>query len=329
MQSKRQIRMLLDSAGVRPDKRFGQHFLIDLNLMRLLIETAGIQKNDVVLEVGCGTGSLTQAIAEKAGFCVAVEIDAVLADIARNQLADSPNIEIIAADALKNKFEINPAVIDALGRAVVRVSGPRLRGQSTGRLTADGRATGRLLLVSNLPFSAATPVMLNLIAPASCCRLPPRLSTRVEAAGKTAAGVDAMFVTVQKEVADRMLAKEGTKDYGILSILLAATGDVKHVRTLKPTVFWPQPQVDSALVSYVRDCEKVKQIKSIEMLSKITAAFLQHRRKMLKSCCKLLTGGLSEISNWPEIFSQCDIDPETRPDHLTPEQFVCLANECA
>ncbi len=144
MQTKQQIRELLDSAGVRPNKRFGQNFLIDLNLMRLLIDTANIQKNDVVLEVGPGTGSLTQAIAEKAGFCVSVEIDGVLANIAKGQLADKSNVEIIAADVLKNKFEINPVVIDALNRA---------------------RAihNGRLLLVANLPYIAATPLIINLV----------------------------------------------------------------------------------------------------------------------------------------------------------------------
>ena len=183
MQSKHQIRELIDSAGVRPNKRFGQNFLIDLNLMRLLIDTAIIQNNDVVLEIGPGTGSLTLGIAEKAGYCVSVEIDPVLANIAKGQLADKSNVEIIAADALKNKFEINPVVIDALNRA---------------------RAihNGRLLLVSNLPYIAATPLIINLIT------------------GPIIA--DAMFVTVQKEVADRMNSQAGIKDYGILSILMAA-----------------------------------------------------------------------------------------------------------
>ncbi|MFH1369792.1 MAG: 16S rRNA (adenine(1518)-N(6)/adenine(1519)-N(6))-dimethyltransferase RsmA [Planctomycetota bacterium] len=290
MQSKNQIRLLLESAGVRPNKRFGQHFLIDLNLMRLLIDAADIQKNDVVLEVGCATGSLTTGIVEKAGFCITVEIDAVLAGIAKSQLAEKSNVEIIIADALKNKSEINPVVIDAVNRA-------------------RDIHKGRLLLISNLPYAAGTPFMLNLIT------------------GSLVA--DAMFVTVQKEVADRMTAQAGTKDYGILSILLLATGNIKHIRTLKPTVFWPQPQVDSAMISYVREPEKIRQIKSIEMLSKIAGTFLQHRRKMLKGCCKLMTDELAKIDNWPEIFSRCGIDPESRPDHLTPEQFVSLANLCA
>jgi len=289
MQSKQQIRQLLESAGVRPNKRFGQHFLIDLNLMRLLIDTADIKKNDVVLEVGPGTGSLTEAITEKAGYCVSVEIDGVLANIAKGQLADKTNIEIIAADALKNKFKINPFVIDALTRA---------------------RAVnkGRLLLVSNLPYVAATPIMLNLIT------------------GTIIA--DAMFVTVQKEVANRMAAHPGTKDYGTLSILLSATGDIRHIRTLKPTVFWPQPQVDSAMISYTRDAGKLKAIKSIETLSKVAGALLQHRRKMLKSCCKMIMGTLEGI-DWSEVFTKCSINPDIRPDHLEPEQFVAIANLCA
>jgi 16S rRNA (adenine1518-N6/adenine1519-N6)-dimethyltransferase len=289
MQTKSQIEELLSSADVRPNKRFGQHFLIDLNLMRLLIDTADIKETDVVLEVGCATGSLTEAITEKAGFCVAVEIDEILANIARTQLAGRKNVEIITADVLENKFEINPLVIDSMNRAHAELK-------------------GRILLVGNLPYSAATPLMLNLIA------------------GTTV--IDSMFVTVQKEVANRMTAAPGSKDYGILSILLTGTGDVRHIRTLKPTVFWPQPQVDSAIISYTRNEEKIRQIKSIETLSAVAGGLLQHRRKMLKSCCKLIEGGLGKIENWPEIFEKCGIDSANRPDQLVPEQFVNLANLC-
>jgi 16S rRNA A1518/A1519 N6-dimethyltransferase RsmA/KsgA/DIM1 with predicted DNA glycosylase/AP lyase activity len=149
---------------------------------------------------------------------------------------------------------------------------------------------------------------------------------------------------------------------------MAATGEVRHIRTLKPTVFWPQPQVNSAFVSYVRDAEKIKTIKSVEMLSRVAGALLQYRRKMLKSCVKLISvagilparscdagfsfnlaqdGELACLEhvegvepqpaqsrprwpryNWPEILNQLGIDPEIRPDNLTPEQFVAIANLC-
>jgi len=290
MQSKSHIYELLTSAGVRPNKRFGQHFLIDLNLMRLLIDTADIQKDDIVLEVGCGTGSLTEAIIEKAGFCVAVDVDPILADIARVQLSGKSNVEIITADVLENKFTINPVVIEALNRA---------------RLSHNGR----FLLVGNLPYAAATPLMLNLIT------------------GPVV--VDEMFVTVQKEVAERMLAHPGSKDYGILSILLSATGDIKHIRTLKPSVFWPQPQVDSAMISFKRNAEKINQIKNIGIFGAVASGLLQHRRKMLKSCCKLMKLELVKIENWPEIFDRCGIDSTLRPDQLDPQQFVAIANSCS
>jgi len=289
MQTKQQINTLLESAGVKPNKHLGQHFLIDLNLMRLLIDSADIRPDDVVLEVGCGTGSLTEAITQKAGLCVAVEFDRTLAEIAAAQLTERKNVTIINADILEKKSVINPSVQTAL-------------------TDARKKYAGRLLLVANLPYHVASPLIINLIT------------------GPQVA--DAMFVTVQKEVALRMTASPGCKDYGILSILLAATGRLKTIRILKPSVFWPQPQVDSAMISYVRDAEKLKTIKNIEMLNTIAGAFLRHRRKMLKSCCKLITGALVKIDNWLDIFKRCGIDPADRPDRLNPEQFVAIANTC-
>ena len=94
MQTKKQIQQLLDAAGVRPNKKFGQHFLIDLNLMRLLLDAANIKRNDIVLEVGCGTGSLTSELVGKAGFVIAVELDRILASLAQSSLANIDNIEI-------------------------------------------------------------------------------------------------------------------------------------------------------------------------------------------------------------------------------------------
>ena len=98
MQTKQQIQQLLASAGFSPNKRRGQNFLIDLNLMRLLVASANIYDNDVVLEVGCGTGSLTEALVEHAGWVIAVEIDSTLAKITKKQLADKKNVEVIISN---------------------------------------------------------------------------------------------------------------------------------------------------------------------------------------------------------------------------------------
>ena len=290
MQSKRQIRQLLLSAGISPNKRLGQHFLIDLNLMRLLVDSAGIQEDDIVHEVGCGTGSLTEALLARAGRTIAVELDRSLAEIARKQLAQAKSFELVNADILESKNRINPAVAGALARA-------------------REEYRGRVLLVANLPYNVASPVMMNLLT------------------GPTTA--DQMYVTVQKEVADRMAARPGTGDYGILSILLGATGDVKTIRTLKPTVFWPQPQVDSAMVSFVRNPAKCDRVTNMGLLSEIVHLFMGHRRKTLAACCKLAGGELARIVDWADIFEQCRIDPAQRPEKLGADDYVAIAEYAA
>lgn len=287
MQTKHQIRDLLSSAGIQPNKRFGQHFLIDLNLMRLLVDSANIQKDDIVLEVGCGTGSMTEALVEKAGRVIAVELDRNLSKIAQKQLSNAENLQLINTDILESKHTLNPAVAAALvlAREVCR---------------------GQILLVANLPYDVASSLLINLII------------------GPTIA--EAMYVTVQKEVADRMTAAPASSNYGILSILLGATGEIKTIRTLKPAVFWPQPQVDSAMVGFVRNQAKSDRITNMELFSEILHLFMGHRRKTLLSCSKLAAGKLAEITDWPEIFKQCSINPKQRPDTLSPEEYITIAN---
>lgn len=289
MQTKHQIQQLLASAGVFPNKNFGQHFLIDLNLMRVLIDSARISGDDIVLEVGCGTGSLTEGLAEQAGYCIAVEIDETLAKIAKNQLAQKENVNVINTDILESKHTISGTVIEVIEQA-------------------RKKHGGRLLLVANLPYNIACPVMLNLVT------------------GTTVA--DEMYVTVQKQVAERMSAKPGSGDYGTLSIFLSATGQVKTERILKPTVFWPQPLVESAMVSFVRNQEKVSRVKSMELFGEVINLFMGHRRKMLKGCTKFAVGELAKIDNWPEVFERCSIDPTHRPEKLPPEDYIAIANLC-
>ncbi len=289
MQTKQQIRQLLLSAGISPNKRLGQHFLIDLNLMRLLVDSADIREDDIVLEVGCGTGSLTEALVERAGRTIAVELDRNLAEIARKQLAQAKSFELVNADILESKNTISPAVTDALARAREKYA-------------------GRVLLVANLPYNVASPVMMNLVT------------------GPTTA--DRMYATVQKEVAGRMVARPGSGEYGTLSIFLDATGDVKTIRILKPTVFWPQPQVDSAMISFARNAVKCDRITNMALFSETVHLFMSHRRKTLAVCCKLAGGELARIANWAGIFEKCRIDPAQRPEKLSADDYVAMA-ECA
>lgn len=289
MQTKQDIETLLAGAGTQPNKRLGQNFLIDLNLMRLLIDTAGIHEKDVVLEVGTGTGSFTEGIAANAGRVITVEYDNTLAAIAAKQLEALSHVTLINADALENKNAINNDVLDAVTEAKEKLK-------------------GRLLLVANLPYSVGSCVMANLIS------------------GPVTA--DAMYVTVQKEVADRMAAAPGHSDYGTLSILMAATGQVHFLRKLPAAVFWPRPQIESAMVSYQRNNQKVKQIHDMQTFREVIGLFMGHRRKMLKAAAKTAQGNLKKIAHWNDIFEESFVDAHKRPEEITPEQYVSIANIC-
>lgn len=289
MQTKNQIRELLASVGVVPRRKFGQHFLVDQNLVRLLVDAAQIRADDVVLEVGCGTGSMTQVLAERAGRVVTVEIDSVLAGLARSQLVDCDNVELVEADALSSKGALNPVVIEAI----------------TG---ARAQQRGRLLLVANLPYDVASALMVNLV--------------------KGPVLAEAMVVTVQKEVADRMEGRPKGKDYGALSIFLGATGDVQTLRVLKPSVFWPPPGVKSAVVRFVRDEAKCQRIDQMARFNEVVGLFMGHRRKMLRACVKHAPAMLGSREQWIRRFERCGIDPRWRPEALSPGQYVELANLC-
>jgi 16S rRNA (adenine1518-N6/adenine1519-N6)-dimethyltransferase len=290
MQTKSDIEQLLTQAGTVPKKRFGQHFLIDLNLMRMMVEAALVSADDVVLEVGCGTGSLTAALAECAGFVVGVELDQELAPIAAAQVAHKANVHLVVGDALEGKHYLHAKVRYAIEQA--RRVYP-----------------GRLLLVSNLPYGAASPLLVNL------------------AVGPITA--DAMVATVQREVADRILAQPGTKEYGILTILLQAFGSVELLRVLKPSVFWPPPQVDSAMIHFARDPAKVSRIVDVPLTVQTVDLFMGHRRKMLKAVARSAQGRLARVTDWPVLFHSCGIEPTWRPERVSPDQFVALANAAA
>lgn len=289
MQTKQDIELLLAGAGTQPNRRLGQNFLIDLNLMRLLVDAAHINEQDVVLEVGTGTGSFSEAIAEQCGRLITVEYDTTLFKIAQSQLAKFDNITQFNMDVLENKNAIHQEVLDAVK-------------------AAQNKFAGRFLLVANLPYNVGSCVMANLIS------------------GPLVA--DGMSVTVQKEVADRMAALPNHPDYGTLSILMAATGNVHILRKLPASVFWPRPQVESAMVSYERVAEKAAQIHDMRTFREVISLFMGHRRKMLRACVKFTEGNLEKVRHWGDIFEEAIVDPHCRPEELTPKQYINIANLC-
>jgi 16S rRNA (adenine1518-N6/adenine1519-N6)-dimethyltransferase len=231
--------------GVRPRTQHGQNFLVDGNLQELIVRAAEISTDDVVLEVGTGTGSLSRLMAPRAAALVTVEIDTQLAQLAGEELIELDNVVMLQFDALKNKNQLAPALLDTVRQQM-----------------AD-RGAKRFKLVANLPYNVATPIVSNLLA----LDEPPH----------------SMTVTIQKELADRIMAGPGTKDYGALSIWVQSQARVELVRILPPSVFWPRPKVHSAILRIVTDPELRARIPDREFFHTFVRSMFFHRRKFLRS----------------------------------------------
>lgn len=270
-------------AGIDPRKKLGQNFLVDLNLQDLILRTADLGPNDVVLEVGTGTGALTQLMAFEAAAVVTVELDPQLFALAGEELHTLGNVHMFHADALKNKNNFNPLVIDEIKK----------------HLAADpGR---RLKLVANLPYNIATPVISNLL----CKNLlpgdvPPQ----------------AMTVTIQKELADRITAAPGTSDYGALSIWIQSQCRAETVRIMPPSVFWPRPKVHSAIVRIDVDAQRRAAIPDLEFFQQFIRAMFLHRRKFLRSELISVVKDKLEKPDVDRILAELDLDPTLRSEQL-------------
>ncbi len=218
-QTKQQIQAILDAAHTSPRHRFGQNFMIDQNLVRLIATSGLVAPGDWVLEVGPGTGTLTDELLtlvdpSAGGRVVAVEIDRDLGPALAERLADRPAFTLVQGDALAGKHKLAPPIEAMLADAA----------------SADG-APRSVRLVANLPYNIASPLIIELLI----------------------AGAASLTFTVQKEVADRLRAAPDTNDFGPLTVMAQMLARVEVLRTLPPQAFWPAPKIDSSLVRMSRD----------------------------------------------------------------------------
>ncbi|MGD9722483.1 MAG: 16S rRNA (adenine(1518)-N(6)/adenine(1519)-N(6))-dimethyltransferase RsmA [Pirellulales bacterium] len=268
----------LAEVGIEPLARHGQNFLIDLNLLRLLADSAQLEPHDVVLEVGTGTASLTTLMAPRVAAVVTVEIDSRFAQLAREELLGHTNVVLLEQDALAGKHRIDARVLDAV----------------QAQLSADPQR--RFKLAANLPYSVATPIIANLLT--------------------TDIVPQSMTVTVQKEVADRIAARPGTKDYSALSVWIQSQCQVELVRILPPGVFWPRPKVHSAIVRIVLDEARRRAIPDLAFFHDFARSIFMHRRKYLRG---VLLAAWKERLSKPgidRVLADSGLDPQCRADQL-------------
>ena len=270
--------------GIHPRGKLGQNFLIDLNLLRLLHDSAQLEPNDVVLEVGTGLGSLTGLMSQSAARVITVEVDQIMHQLAKEELQDRKNITFIHADILRNKNRLNPEVLDAVRAALAEVPDARFK------------------LAANLPYSIATPLMSNLLL----TDIPPF----------------SMTVTIQKELADRITAKPSTKDYSSLSLWMQAQCRCRTVRVMSPSVFWPRPKVDSAILQIVYDPRLRKRIPDLEFFHKFSREVFFHRRKFLRA---ELVAMLKDKPVVDGIMAEMGFTDQTRAETLTVEKLLKLS----
>ena len=260
-------------------KKFGQNFLIDSHVLVKIIATAGITKEDCVVEIGPGIGTLTQYLAETAGEVVAVEIDRMLIPILEETLADYSNVTVINQDILK--VDLEALVREHNGGRPVKV-------------------------VANLPYYITTPIIMGLF--------------------ERHVPVSSITVMVQKEVAERMKAAPGTKDYGALSLAVQYFAMPYIAANVPPNCFMPRPKVGSAVIRLTRHEAPPVQVEQEEMMFKIIRASFNQRRKTL----------VNGLKNSPEIpysreevleaLQKMGLPESIRGEALTLQEFAQLTN---
>jgi len=283
-----------EAMGIRPQTRLGQNFLIDLNLLRLLHESGNITKNDVILEVGTGTGSLTAPMANKAAVVITVEVDPVMQNLAKQELFGRENVRFIKIDILKNKNRLRDEVLETIREELA--------------LPGEEGERRQFKLVANLPYNVATPLISNLLL----TDVPPSL----------------MCVTIQKELADRITAKPRSKDWGALSLWIQSQCQAEIVRIMKPTVFWPRPKVESAIIRLTLDEKRRKKIPDLKFFNEFCRAIFFHRRKFLRAeLCSAFKNTISK-ERIDEIMDEMQFDTTTRAETLPLKTMQRLCELC-
>jgi 16S rRNA (adenine1518-N6/adenine1519-N6)-dimethyltransferase len=298
-QTRTHLLELFEQHGFHPRTDLGQNFLIDLNLVEYIARQAELKRRDVVLEIGCGTGGLTTFLARKAGHVISVDVDDKMIALARSVTADYDNVTLLHSDALKNKNRFSKELVSVLEG---KLNGHPDSGSQLSALNVQPS----LKLVSNLPYSIATPVVSNLVA----SELP----------------WERMVVTIQWELALRMAAEPQTSQFGALSVWLQSQCFVKILKKIPPNVFWPRPQVDSAIVLIRPNPAGKAQIADRPFFQDFVRRLFHQRRKLARSVlCGMYRKQLPK-TEIDAILTELGYDAGLRAEQMPVPDLVRLAN---
>lgn len=261
-------------------KKFGQNFLIDTHVLEKIVKAAEIAKDDFVLEIGPGIGTLTQYLCENAREVVAVEIDRMLIPILEDTLSPYDNVTVINDDILK--LDLNALIQERNGGRPIKV-------------------------VANLPYYITTPIIMELFE-----KHIPLIN---------------ITVMVQKEVADRMQANPGSKDYGALSLAVQYYAKPYIAAYVPQNCFIPRPNVGSAVIRMTLHKEAPVNVKDEKLMFMLIRASFNQRRKTLVNSINNSSELQFSKEQLYEALASLNIKENIRGEMLTLEQFAALANK--
>lgn len=264
-------------------KSLGQNFLRDKNLLQSIVRDAGVNKSSLVLEVGAGAGALTCEIASFAGAVVSMEVDKSLEPRLREMEQSTPNLKIWFADALKTESQIIEDKLIKFAKSV-----------------ACEVNCNEIKVVANIPYYITTPLIFKFL----------KLDK-----------VSSITIMVQKEVAERVVSKTSTGEYGALSVMVNYYGTPSIKRVVDKTMFYPVPKVDSAVLHI--DVNRSREQGVEEILSRVVKASFAKRRKMLVN--NLADEFGLDKSQIAQIMAECNLKPTARAEELDVTEFITLA----
>jgi len=267
------LRSVLTKHGFRFKKQFGQNFISDSNLLKSIVAASGVTSETTVVEIGCGAGTLTRALAENAKKVYAFDIDADLRPVLAETLSGLDNVEVIFRDF--NKID----------------------------LKAFEEEIGEYTVVANLPYYITTPLVTKLLEE-----------------GEKVQGVSVM---VQEEVALRFCAREDTPEYGAITAAIALKGEAKIVKRVSRNLFYPRPNVDSAVVKITFDRGRIS-VESEKMYRDTVRCAFLNRRKTLENNLINSFGVSRETAK--EILRKAGIDEKARGETLSPVRLAALSD---
>ncbi len=291
-----EMREVLTERGIQLTKSLGQNFLHDGNQLRRIVEAAELTKTDKVLEVGPGLGPLTELLLAQAGEVLAIEKDARLVEVLRKRFPEAQ---------VRGAADVSSSGLFAICRQDAGSTLQLLHADALELLRDDPRDWSGWKLVSNLPYSVASPILVEL---ALSAKRPERL-----------------VATLQLEVARRLMAQAGDADYGVLTLLIQLDYELRDWFKIPPSCFFPAPDVDSACVVLVRRTQPLLAEEHRQAFVKIVKRAFSQRRKMMFKLLK---------ADWPHVkleraFAELTISPQERAEKLGLEQFVDLTGRLA